>query len=50
MAFRFTLSGKIEVAGAGFINLFLTISAKQQFARYVLESGEAYGRSHARSG
>jgi arginyl-tRNA synthetase len=34
---------KIEVAGAGFINLFLTTSAKQQFPRYVLESGEQFG-------
>ena len=41
---------KAELAGAGFINLFLKISAKQQFAGYVLESGEAYGRSHAGAG
>jgi arginyl-tRNA synthetase len=41
---------KAELAGAGFINLFLKISAKQQFAGYVLASGEAYGRSHAGAG
>ncbi|WP_090826002.1 arginine--tRNA ligase [Nitrosovibrio tenuis] len=34
---------KAEIAGAGFINLFLKISAKQQFPGYVLESGEDYG-------
>ena len=30
---------KIEIAGAGFINLFLKVSVKQQFLGYVLESG-----------
>src|SRR5687768_8624962 len=34
---------KIEIAGAGFINLFLTTSVKQQFPRYVLENGEKFG-------
>jgi arginyl-tRNA synthetase len=36
---------KVEIAGAGFINLFLTTSAKQQFPRYVLENGEKFGSS-----
>ena len=34
---------KIEVAGAGFINLFLKASSKQQFPRIVLESGNEFG-------
>jgi arginyl-tRNA synthetase len=37
---------KVEVAGGGFINLFLTLSAKQQFPSYVLSDGERYGRSN----
>ena len=41
---------KIEVAGAGFINLFLTTSAKQQFPRYVLESGEQFGHINLGAG
>ncbi|MDN5752621.1 MAG: arginine--tRNA ligase [Nitrosospira sp.] len=36
---------KVEIAGAGFINLFLKISVKQQFPRYVLESGGKFGHS-----
>ncbi|MDN5881808.1 MAG: arginine--tRNA ligase [Nitrosospira sp.] len=34
---------KVEIAGVGFINLFLKISVKQQFPRYVLESGGKFG-------
>ena len=34
---------RIEVAGAGFINLFLNTASKQQFTRIVLESGEEFG-------
>ena len=34
---------KIEVAGAGFINLFLTATSKQQFPHIVLEQGEKFG-------
>ena len=34
---------KTEVAGAGFINLFLKASSKQQFPRIVLESGKEFG-------
>jgi arginyl-tRNA synthetase len=41
---------KVEIAGAGFINLFLTTSAKQQFSRYVLESGEKFGYSNMGTG
>lgn len=36
---------KAEIAGAGFINLFLKTSAKQQAARHVLQMGGAYGTS-----
>ena len=36
---------KAEVAGAGFINLFLTPSAKQRVVREILAQGERYGRS-----
>ena len=36
---------KVEIAGAGFINLFLKNSAKQQYLQYVLQSKEAYGHS-----
>lgn len=34
---------KVEVAGAGFINLFLTHAAKQQYVHQVLQSKAAYG-------
>lgn len=34
---------KVEIAGAGFINLFLKISAKQQFPAYVLQHGSKFG-------
>ncbi|SFP48371.1 arginyl-tRNA synthetase [Nitrosomonas cryotolerans] len=37
---------KVEVAGAGFINLFLKIAAKQQFPHYVLQSGDKFGCSN----
>jgi arginyl-tRNA synthetase len=35
---------RAEIAGAGFINLFLKPSAKRAVARQVLEQGEAYGK------
>jgi arginyl-tRNA synthetase len=35
---------RTEVAGAGFINLFLRPDAKRAVARRVLEQGDAYGR------
>lgn len=34
---------KVEVAGAGFINLFLKDSAKQQFLHYILRSKNRFG-------
>jgi arginyl-tRNA synthetase len=37
---------KMEVAGAGFINLFLKNSAKQQYLRAVLQSKDAFGHSN----
>jgi arginyl-tRNA synthetase len=37
---------KVEVAGAGFINLFLKNSAKQQYLRAVLQSKDAFGHSN----
>lgn len=36
---------KIEVAGAGFINLFLKNSAKQRYLHYVLQNKDAFGSS-----
>lgn len=41
---------KIEIAGAGFINLFLKTSAKQQFPRHALESGSKFGHSNSGAG
>lgn len=41
---------KAEIAGAGFINLFLSQSYKQQVARRVLDAGERYGRSELGNG
>jgi arginyl-tRNA synthetase len=35
---------KAEIAGAGFVNLYLKPSAKQQIVRVVLEQAAAYGR------
>ena len=37
---------RAEVAGAGFINLVLRPSAKQQIVRQILSSGRAFGRNH----
>jgi arginyl-tRNA synthetase len=37
---------KVEIAGAGFINFFLTQNAYHDEIRRVLELGSAYGRSH----
>jgi len=36
---------KVEVAGAGFINLFLKNSAKQQYLHHVLQSKDTFGNS-----
>lgn len=41
---------KIEIAGAGFINLFLKTSVKQRFPRYVLEDGKKFGHSNTGAG
>jgi arginyl-tRNA synthetase len=41
---------KIEIAGAGFINLFLTTSVKQQFPRHVLHAGETFGHGNIGAG
>lgn len=41
---------KTEIAGAGFINLFLRTSAKQQFLRHALASGEEFGHSNLGAG
>lgn len=37
---------KIEVAGAGFINLFLKHSAKQQYLHFILQSQAEFGNCH----
>tara|TARA_R110002073_G_scaffold287129_2_gene451830 strand:+ start:512 stop:2269 length:1758 start_codon:yes stop_codon:yes gene_type:complete len=37
---------KVEIAGSGFINLFLKTSAKQQFPHYVLQKGNEFGYSN----
>ena len=36
---------KVEIAGAGFINVFITTAAKQAVVSGVLQAGAAYGRS-----
>jgi arginyl-tRNA synthetase len=41
---------KIEIAGAGFINLFLKTSVKQRFPRYVLEGGGRFGHGNIGAG
>lgn len=41
---------RLEIAGAGFINLFLKISIKQRFPHYVLESGKKFGHSNIGAG
>ncbi len=35
---------KVEIAGAGFINVFLTVATKQSVVRGVLQAGADYGR------
>ncbi|HUX90219.1 MAG TPA: arginine--tRNA ligase [Gallionellaceae bacterium] len=39
-----TVVDKVEIAGAGFINVFITTAAKQSVVRGVLQLGEDYGR------
>ena len=41
---------KVEIAGAGFINVFITTSAKQSVVRSVLEMGTEYGRANLGEG
>jgi arginyl-tRNA synthetase len=41
---------KVEIAGAGFINLFITKSAKQQIVHAVLHAGAGYGHIHQGQG
>jgi arginyl-tRNA synthetase len=41
---------KTEIAGPGFINIFLTPAAKRQVVADILTQGEAYGRSRAGQG
>ncbi len=41
---------KAEVAGGGFINLFLRKTAKQQFLHAVLQAGESFGHSRLGAG
>ncbi len=39
--------GKVEIAGAGFINVFIATAAKQQVVHGVLQAGAGYGHGHA---
>ena len=41
---------KVEVAGPGFINFFLTIDAYQAVVNAILDQGDAYGRSQRGGG
>lgn len=41
---------KIEIAGTGFINLFLKTTSKQQFTRIVLENGKKFGYGNLGTG
>lgn len=41
---------KVEIAGAGFINLFLKTFVKQWFPRYVLEGGGRFGHGNIGAG
>ena len=41
---------KVEIAGAGFINLFITRAAKQQIVHAVLHAGAGYGHIHLGGG
>ena len=41
---------KTEIAGPGFVNLFLTDAARQSVVKSVLAAGERYGRGDARRG
>ena len=41
---------KVEIAGAGFINVFITTAAKQNVVRGVLQAGAGYGHVHVGGG
>jgi len=41
---------KVEIAGAGFINVFITTAAKQSVVQGVLQQGSQYGRINAGGG
>ena len=41
---------KVEIAGAGFINVFIATAAKQQVVRGVLQAGAGYGHVHIGAG
>jgi arginyl-tRNA synthetase len=41
---------KVEIAGAGFINIFISAAAKQEVVRGVLQAGAGYGHVHAGGG
>ena len=41
---------KVEIAGAGFINVFITTAAKQDVVHGVLQAGAGYGHVHAGAG
>jgi len=41
---------KVEIAGAGFINVFITTVAKQDVVHGVLQAGAGYGHVHAGGG
>ncbi len=45
-----TVIEKVEIAGAGFINVFVTTAAKQAVVRAVLHAGAGYGHIHAGAG
>ena len=45
-----TVINKVEIAGAGFINVFITTSAKQDVVASVLQMGENYGHSNQGNG
>src|SRR6185295_13096283 len=44
------LVDKIEIAGAGFINIFVTPAARQAVVEDILVEGERFGRSESRRG
>lgn len=45
-----SIVAKVEIAGAGFINIFVSPGAKQQVVHGVLQAGAGYGHVHAGGG